>query len=445
MPDLHTRVDLAPDFGADVVPEGLSAMARGMVSSSILTIAWEIRALRQRGVPVADMTVGDFSPREFPIPERLRDLVVEELRAGATNYPPPAGEPDLRAAVREHVRRTQGMDWPEDGITIVSGGRPALYSAYRLLTDPGDAVLYPAPSWNNHNYAQIQGLRPIVVPTSPADAFQPTVDLLRPHLAEARLLVLNTPQNPSGGVMPRDEVEAFGRMLVEENHRRLAAGEKPLFLLYDQIYRSLVFSGHVHYSPVELVPECAPWVVHTDGISKGFCATGLRCGWMFAAPAVARKAAALLTHVGAWAPKPVQRATARWLDDAAAVDAWTEDVVARVRERLDPLHAGLLALRDEGLPVDCIAPQGAIYLSVRFAIEGWRTADGTELRGSESVRRWLLENAAFAVVPFSAFGVPAELEHGWVRVSVGAVSVAEVEAALPRLRAALLTLRPPAA
>ncbi|RMH05469.1 MAG: aminotransferase class I/II-fold pyridoxal phosphate-dependent enzyme [Planctomycetota bacterium] len=412
-------------------------MAKSMVGSSILVIANEIRDLLARGVEVANMTVGDFDPCEFPIPERLRELLLEAVEEGDTNYPPPAGLTELRQAVRRHIARTQGLDYPLDGIAIVSGGRPSLYSTYRLLVDPDDLVVVPVPSWNNHNYRDTCRVRLRVVHCGPETAFQPTAELLRPHLAEARLLVLNTPQNPSGGVMAREEVEAFGRLLVEENERRRADGDKPLYLLYDQIYRSIVFSGHRHWSPVTLVPECAPYVIHSDGISKGLAGTGLRCGWLFGPPAIARKVVALLTHVGAWAPKPVQAATARLLADEQAMAAWEEEMIRRVQSRLDVLRDGLAELRADGLPVDFIDPQGAIYLSVRFGVAGRRTADGRVLRTNEDIRSWLLRRAAFAVVPFSAFGVEEEREDCWSRVSVGAVSVEQIRRALPRLRRAL--------
>lgn len=430
------------DCGAEDAQRGFSAMARAMAPSSILTIANEIRELKEAGVAVADMTVGDFSPEQFPIPARLRELVEEELKAGRTNYPPSQGEKALREAVRAHVLETQDIDYPLDGIVIVGGGRPALYSVYRVLLDPGELVLFPVPSWNNNNFAEVCQVRTRAVLARPEDAFQPTAAMLAPHAREARLIVLNSPQNPSGGVMRRAEMEAFGRLLVAENARRAETGERPLYLMFDQIYQGLVFPGHEHFSPVQLVPECAPWVLHVDGISKNYCATGLRCGWLVGPPAIVRKVTALLTHVGAWAPRPVQTATARFLRERSVLTAWQQNVTTRVRERLDALHEVMQTLRSEGFPVDAIEPQGAIYMSVRFQLAGRRTAGGRVLAGGEATRAWLLRESSFALVPFSAFGVAPEDEDGWFRASVGAVSVQDVRDALPRLRRALSSLLP---
>ncbi|MDP6850360.1 MAG: pyridoxal phosphate-dependent aminotransferase [Planctomycetota bacterium] len=428
------------DCGSSAAERGFSTMARSMLGSSILQVANEIRELLGKGIDVANMTVGDFSPTQFPIPPKLTQELLAAIGQGDTNYPPPAGLWELRDAVRQHIARTQGMEYPLDGITIVSGGRPTLYSTYRLLVDPGELVLFPLPSWNNHNYRDTSQVRVKGVPCGPDTAFQPTVDHLSPYISEARLLVLNTPQNPSGGVMPKEIVANFGTLLVEENLRREKTNEKPLILLFDQIYRSLVFPGHDHYSPVQLVPECAPFVIHTDGISKGCAATGLRCGWMFGPPAIAQKMTALLTHVGAWAPKPVQQATANFLLDTDAVDSWDREMIGQVRKRLDALRDVMQTLKEEGFPVDFIEPQGAIYMSLQFRLAGMKTAEGTVLENNEAIRSFLLQEASFALVGFSAFGVEPQDLDGWFRGSIGAVGVEDIQNSLPKLRKALSSL-----
>jgi len=431
---------ISPDCGDEDAARGFSSMANAMEGSAILKIAQEIRDLKASGVEVTDMTVGDFSPKEFPAPSLLLDRIQHYVSQGAVNYPPARGELTLRKAIRATFLREQGIEYPIESILVVSGGRPSLYSVYRLLTDPGDLVVCPVPSWNNHNYRDATGIKFQPVMTRKEDAFQPTLGLLLPHLKNARLFVLNTPQNPSGGVMPKSEVEKVGRFLVEENGRRRAGGDKPLYLLYDQIYRTVLSEGHEHWSPVQLVPECAPWVIHSDGISKAFCSTGLRCGWMVAPPAIAEKATGLMTHVGAWAPKPVQLAAADLLNDEEACRNWHRGMNRRVDERLKVLHEVLTTLQEEGLPVECIAPQGAMYISVRFSVGGKTAPDGSILEDNEAIRSWILKEAAFAVVPFRAFGVDPEDEDGWSRVSVGAVGTEDIRAALPRLRDTLSKL-----
>jgi aspartate aminotransferase len=177
------------------------------------------------------------------------------------------------------------------------------------------------------------------------------------------------------------------------------------------------------------------YTVYVDGISKAFAATGVRVGWVAGPAPVMRAMTDVLGHVGAWAPRAEQAATARFLADDAAVTAYQAGLLAGVRARLDALHAGFTALGAAGHPVEAVAPEGAIYLTVRLALAGRRTASGERLASDEAVRRWLLDAAGLGLVPFQAFG--ADGDDGWFRCSVGATSVAEIESVMPRVRAAL--------
>ncbi|HJU83220.1 MAG TPA: aminotransferase class I/II-fold pyridoxal phosphate-dependent enzyme, partial [Holophagaceae bacterium] len=149
---------------------------------------------------------------------------------------------------------------------------------------------------------------------------------------------------------------------------------------------------------------------------------------------VRARMADILGHVGAWAPKAEQMATARLLDDPATIRDFQDHFLPEVKRRLDALHQGFMAMKAEGLPVKAIAPQGAIYLSARFDCLG-RTVKGVTVKTNEDIRRLLLEHAGLAVVPFQAFGLKED--SGWFRLSVGAVSMQDIKDAFPRLRALL--------
>jgi aspartate aminotransferase len=142
----------------------------------------------------------------------------------------------------------------------------------------------------------------------------------------------------------------------------------------------------------------------------------------------------LIGHVGAWAPRPEQVAVAAFLKNEAAVEAFRRQMDARVRERLQTLHDGFADLRTAGYPVECVDPQGAIYLSLRIDVVG-RTFEGARIDGNETIRKLVLEHAGLAIVPFQAFGL--EEETGWFRLSVGAVSMEEIAEMFPRVRALL--------
>ena len=417
------------DLDGDDPRRGLCTMARGLVGSEILRIAGEIRAAQLAGRQIANFTVGDFSSKEFPIPDRLREGILKALAAGETNYPPSDGVLRLREAVREFWRDRLSLEVPLESIVIAGGSRPVIYAAYRALVEPGDVVVYPVPSWNNNHYCHLVGARGVAVETRPEDRFLPTAESLRPHLRTARMIALCTPLNPAGTVLAPDEVGRIAEEVVAENRRRSKTGERPLYLLYDQVYWMLTFGSARHELPVRLVPESARYTVFVDGISKAFAATGLRVGWCVGPKAVIAAMKDILGHVGAWAPRAEQVATAELLRDPGAIDGFLEKHKGGLQARLDALHAGVTRMAAAGLPVRDIAPQGAIYLSVQFALRG---------RTNDEVRRFLLEQAGFAMVPFQAFGL--EGENGWFRLSVGAVSVRDVEEAMPRVEAALRKL-----
>lgn len=430
-------LDVAPYLPTDGEAEarrGLSAMVMGLVGSEILKIAAEVRVQQAEGRKIVNLTVGDFSSVEFRIPEPLEAAIGQALASGQTNYPPSDGLPELRKAVLAFVAREQGLKYPLESVLIAGGARPLLYCAYRAVLDPGDTVLYPVPSWNNNHYCHMAGAKEIVVPSSPENAFQPTPAQLLPHFPKVRLLVLNSPLNPTGTAFSAESLRTIAQAVVDENVRRKASGERALFVIYDQVYSCLTAKSGDHVDPVRLVPEIAPYVILIDGISKAFAATGLRVGWSLAAPAVTARMRDLLGHVGAWAPRPEQRATALFLDDVASVDTYLGQIRAGIAKRLQALYQGVMALKTEGLPVDAIAPAGTIYLSTKIALHGRIPGVTT----NEDVRRWVLREAGMAIVPFQAFAYPKD--DGWFRLSVGAVSVAQCEEAIARLGTALRTV-----
>ena len=426
-------LDLTDTLGHPRDPETVGGMARGLLGSEILRVAAEIRTLVGRGEKVCNLTVGDFSPREFPIPAALRDLIAEALHAGETNYPPADGMLELRQAVQRLYARSLGLHYPLESIVIASGARPIVYGTFRSVVDPGDVVLYPVPSWNNQYYVYMVEAKGVPVPTTSEQRFMPTVDQLRPHLPRARLLCLGSPLNPTGTTFSEEQLRPVCTAIVEENLERRRAGRPPLLVMYDQIYWALTFGGTKHLTPVGLVPEMAPYTVFVDGISKAFAATGVRVGWGVGPPSIISRMKDLIGHTGAWAPRAEQIASARFLDNEPAVERYLGEMRRGVESRLETLHEGLMSLRAKGLPVSDIAPQGAIYLSARFDLVG-----RGGLRSNEDIRKLLLERAGFAAVPFQAFGLADET--GWFRLSVGAVSEAEIREVIPRLEEALRTV-----
>jgi len=410
-------------------------MASGLVGSEILAIAADVRKRVAAGETICNLTVGDFSPQQFSIPAKLRDGIATALEQGRTNYPPSSGIPELREAVRGLFARRLGLDYPTSSVLIAGGARPLIYATYRAVVDPGDRVVFPVPSWNNNHYAHMLGADAVPVSCGPESRFLPTREGLARVLPGARLVCINSPLNPTGTAISADALRGICEEIVEENQARRSSGQRPLYLLYDQVYWMLRVPGVDHVTPCALVPEMADYTIFVDGISKAFAATGLRVGWGAGPADVIERMAALLGHVGAWAPRPEQHATAALLSDDAAMDEYVSAMMTGLGDRLGRLHAGFTAMGQEGLTVEAIPPMGAIYLTVRINPFGRRTPAGTILQTNEDVRRYLLDAARVAIVPFQAFGVVGD--EGWFRLSVGAVGLEEIDGALERVAEAL--------
>src|SRR5512135_1169661 len=213
---------------------GLSALARGVVGSEILRIAGEIRALQARGQTVCNLTIGDFDPRYFPIPAGLLAATRDALAEGQTNYPPAEGILPLREEVTKLY------------------ARPLLYGTYRTVVDPGDTTIYPVPTWNNNHYAYLSGAHGVPVRVTAEANFFPTPDQVRPHLASARLLIVNSPLNPTGTVISKEALTALTVMVVEENRRRERTGQRPLYFAYEQVYWTLTYVRAAHHTPFDV-------------------------------------------------------------------------------------------------------------------------------------------------------------------------------------------------
>lgn len=413
-------------------------MAQNLIGSEIIRVAGEVNAMIAKGEPICNLTIGDFNPSIYPIPEELRKGITKAYEQGHTNYPPANGVAVLRKAVVNFTQERLGLTYPENDILVAGGSRPLIYATYLALVDPGDKVVYPTPSWNNNHYCHLSGATPVEVKTRPENNFMPSAEDVRPHLKGATMLALCSPLNPTGTMFSKKDLEEICDLVLEENRSR-AEGEKPLYLLYDQIYWMLTFGNAEHYDPVSLRPEMRDYTIYIDGTSKCFAATGVRVGYAFGPTVVMDKMKSILGHVGAWAPKAEQMATAEFLQNPEAVDNFMNEFKPKVRESLDTLYNGFQELKAEGFAVDAIEPMGAIYLSAKIDLAGKTTPDGKVLETSQDITFYVLHQAKLAVVPFSAFGSGKDLN--WFRLSVGGASLEDIRASVGRLREALQQLK----
>lgn len=409
-------------------------MAGSLIGSEIIKIGNEVNDMIRKGEQICNLTIGDFDSSLYPIPEELEADITEAYQAGNTNYPPANGVLELRQTVSKFLADRLGLSYSPNDILVAGGSRPLIYATYMALIDPGDTVVFPVPSWNNNHYCHLSGAKPALVETRPENNFMPTAADVAPHLAGATLLALCSPLNPTGTVFSKADLTEICDLVIAENQRR-GPDEKPLYIMYDQIYWLLTFGDTEHFDPVNLRPELREYVIYIDGISKALAATGVRVGYAFGPSLVIDKMKAILGHIGAWAPKAEQVATAHYLPQTAAVDGFVDQFRDKVQSSLQALYEGFQQLKQQGYPVDAVAPMGAIYLTIKLDVLGKTTPAGQPLRTSQELTSYLIGEARLALVPFSAFGTAPTAP--WFRASVGGASLESIQAALPRLKDAL--------
>lgn len=415
----------------------VSALAHTLSGSEIIKIAGEVNEMKAKGIKIANLTIGDFDPQIFPIPAQLEKNIVAAYADKQTNYPPADGVLALRESVSAFIQKRLGLTYAANEILISGGSRPLIYATYLALVDKGDKVIYPAPSWNNNHYVHLLGADGVAVPTQPENNFMPTAADLKPHLKGATLLALCSPLNPTGTMFSAEGLKEICEMVLAENQSR-GADDKPLYILYDQIYSQLTFGNHQHVDPVSLVPAMREYTIFIDGGSKCFAATGVRVGWGFGPLNIISKMKAIVGHMGAWSPKAEQVATSKFLNDIQSVDTFLHDFKTQVKTSLNTLYQGLMSLKNEGFAIDAIAPMGAIYLTIKIDYVGKTTSEGEVLDTPAKLNFYLIKEANMALVPFSAFGTE---DMCWYRASVGACSAEEISNKIPQLKSALAKLR----
>ena len=415
----------------------ISEMAETLIGSEIINLAWQINELIANGKNISNLTIGDFDPKIYPIPELLKEEIKKAYDENQTNYPPANGTFELRKEVSGFIKKRGGLNYNADEIMITSGARPVIFAAYNTLVDLDDVIIFPVPSWNNNHYTHLTRSRAIMIETKPEHNFMPTADDIAPHISKASLISLCSPLNPTGTVFSRKEISDICDLIVEENNRR-GDDEKPVYLLFDQIYWLLTHGDTEHYNPVILNPDIRNYTVFVDGISKAFCGTGVRVGWAYGPKKLISKMNSITSHMGAWAPKAEQIAISRYLKNDAEVDKFLNSVKKKISDSMHGFYDGFKDLKNKGYDVDVIAPQASIFLTVKINLTGRKTLNGKLIRNTKDTSDFLIDEAGIAFVPFASFG--ASQDSKWYRISVGTITSDEVKTIMKKLEKAFSTL-----
>jgi aspartate aminotransferase len=398
----------------------LADRLKTLAPSSTLAVQAKAKELRARGVDVISFGAGE---PDFDTPQRIKDAALQAMRRGQTKYTEVGGVPELRAAVCAKLKRDNGLDYELADILVSVGAKHALFNLVMALINPGDEVLVPSPYWVSYP-EQVRMLGGVVVevPTSEATGF----DLDPAALAAAvtsrtKLVVLNSPNNPTGAVFSTAALEAVARLVVERR----------LWVVSDECYEAFTFEGR-HVSIASFGPEIKARTIVVNTCSKAYAMTGWRIGYAAGPRALIRAMTDAQSQVTSNASS-----IAQW----AAVEALTgaQDEVAKMAGEFDRRRRLIIAGLNALPGIRCVMPRGAFYafpnVSGLFG-RTWGWAEGpTVLASSLDVTAFLLEAARVAVVPGRDFGSDAH-----VRLSY-ATSDALISEGLARMAAALATLQ----
>jgi aspartate aminotransferase len=394
--------------------EKLSNIGNNIVGSEIIKISQQIKEIAKTK-PVSNLTIGDFNSKLWPIPSTLRKHIQDAYEWDLTNYPNSQGELELRESVSKHIKHQFNVDYSPEEILIGGGVRPLIYTVYKATVNPGDGVIYPTPSWNNNHYCFLHKAEKQEIECLPENSFFPTVEDVKNKLRDNTSLVcICSPQNPTGRVINSEILKGICQVIVDENNiRKNQAYTRPLYLFFDQIYSDITKEG-LFIHPLTLCPEIRDYLICADGISKSLNATGVRVGWLFGPKDIIGKMTEVLSHIGAWAPKPEQRALDVYIrEDYEDYISHINYVTKEYEYISDKICGKLEELKKKGFNVDYQKPDGGIYVSVYLGYVH-------SFSSTEEYISFLINTCGLGIVPFEYFG--SKSNKGWFRISIGNVS-----------------------
>ncbi|MBZ5678989.1 MAG: pyridoxal phosphate-dependent aminotransferase [Acidobacteriia bacterium] len=360
------------------------------------------RALERQGKNIIHLEIGE---PDFDTPSNVVEAGVGALRKGWTHYGPSAGLPDLRQALAEYVSRTRGVKVTSDEVVVVPGGKPIIFFTILSLIDEGDEVIYPNPGFPIYeSMIRYVGGHAMPIQLREERDFSLDVSELASLISDrTKLIILNSPQNPTGGVLARRDIERIAD----------AIGDRNILVLSDEIYSRLLFDGGQHFS-IMTVPGMQERTILLDGFSKTYAMTGWRMGYGVMRPDLAVHITRLMTNSNSCTASFTQVAGIEAIrGDQSSVDRMRDEF----QRRRDVFVAGLNKIKG----FSCRLPKGAFYVFPNVTATGWK---------SKPLADALLEQAGVAALSGTAFG---EFGEGYLRFSV-ANSLENLQGALDRIQ-----------
>ena len=389
--------------------ERLSARAKQISPSVTLAIDAKAKQMVADGINVISFGVGE---PDFNTPVHIREAGIEAINSGFTRYTAASGINELKQAIVDKLQRDNGLTYSPAQIVVSNGAKHSLYNALMVLAEEGDEVIIPTPYWVSYSeMVKMTGATPVFLDTTEEQDFKLQIaDLEAAITDKTKVLMLNTPSNPTGMVYSADELKAIGEVCLKHN----------LFVIIDEIYEKLVYDGVEHHSLAALMPELKDQIVLINGMSKAYAMTGWRIGYLAAQADIAKAISSLQSHATSNPNSIAQKASVAGLNGA---EEPIKEMVAEFAKRRDFMVERV----NQTKGLSCRKPQGAFYVMANVTQLIGREIAGETIRDDLHLADLLLEKAHVAVVPGVAFGAP-----GFVRLSY-ATSMENIKAGLDRI------------
>lgn len=390
-----------------------SERALAITPSATLAFDARVKELVRNGIDVIGFCAGE---PDFDTPRNIQDAGVEAIRTGITRYTAVAGLLPLREAICQKMWRDQGLKYEPKNVLVSCGAKQSLYNAFQVLCGPGDEVVIPRPYWVSYvEQVLMTGAKPVLLSATEADGFRIRPENLKKAITpRTRVLVLNSPCNPTGTVYSRAELQSIAEIAVAHD----------LVILSDEVYEKLVYDGDGHVSIAQLGEDVRERTIVINGVSKTYAMTGWRIGYAVGDARVIGLMTALQGHVTSNAASIAQHAAIAALNGPQDHLLAMRDEFARRRNRM--------VERLNRMPgMVCRRPEGAFYAFVNVSGLIGQSLAGAVINSGDDLANVMLDNAHVAVVPGSGFGM-----SDYVRLSY-ATSMDRIEEGMDRMQAFL--------
>ena len=385
-------------------------------SSLTLAISAKAKVMKKQGLDVINFSAGE---PDFDTPEDIKEKAKEAIDEGWTKYTPSSGLVELKEAIIRKFRRDNNLEYGLENILVSPGAKYVIFEIIFSLVNPGEEVIIPTPYWVSYpEMVKLVGAKPLFLGTKKEDGFKIDIEELKKVItSKTKLLILNSPSNPTGVVYTKEELLKIGEVILE----------KKIFCLSDEIYEKIIYDDFIHLSIASLSPDLKERTIVVNGLSKAYSMTGWRIGYAAGLSQIIRLASSIQSHTTSCPTSISQIAGIQALDGS-------QEQVYKMREEFRKRRDYLLDRVEKIKGLSCIRPQGAFYCFIDISNFLDKEIRGRLLKDSLDFSEVLLEEEKVAVVPGKAFG-----RDDFIRISF-ATSLEAIQRGLDRIESFLKKL-----